>query len=404
MERLNQLLKSERGEYELIKSIDIDTPIHWLKTVSAFANGTGGSIYFGVDDEHSKLTGIEYQSSIINLMRDLISTHIKPAFLSYDIEPINIDGAVIVLLKIYSGMDTQYLYYDDKTQTPFYRLRGCSTPVTKNVLNELKLKWDPKSHETQSFGIKFSDCNFKLFESTYKDRTGIDIDPEKDYELFGMSRDGDITFLGALFADDDLVKQSRIICKRYSGNNNTYTLSTQEKYKCEGNIIKLFKAGMYFLKIYTTVCNYIVNDKDVKFFDFERVALEESLVNALVHRDYSNVENEIRIYSYYNRFEFISPGGMVAGKSIKTTPINSIESARRNPLLCDLMTRMGFMKNRGSGLLEIHNASTDENRPIFNSTRQEFIVKLKALHYYVDLHRRGHCCSISTGRSNIFDD
>jgi len=48
---LNHFLLAEATEYEFKSSVEVTKPRSWLKTVSAFANDVGGSIYFGVSDE-----------------------------------------------------------------------------------------------------------------------------------------------------------------------------------------------------------------------------------------------------------------------------------------------------------------------------------------------------------------
>ena len=50
MKTLNELLIAEVTEHEFKSELEIKKPKSWLKTVSAFANGIGGSIYFGVDN------------------------------------------------------------------------------------------------------------------------------------------------------------------------------------------------------------------------------------------------------------------------------------------------------------------------------------------------------------------
>ncbi|MBS3948190.1 MAG: ATP-binding protein [Dethiobacter sp.] len=50
MTTLNQLLIAEATEYEFKSAVEANKPRSWLKTVSAFVNGVGCSIYFGVSD------------------------------------------------------------------------------------------------------------------------------------------------------------------------------------------------------------------------------------------------------------------------------------------------------------------------------------------------------------------
>ena len=51
MATLNQFLIAEATEYEFKSAVETNKPHSWLKTVSAFANGVGGSLYFGVSDD-----------------------------------------------------------------------------------------------------------------------------------------------------------------------------------------------------------------------------------------------------------------------------------------------------------------------------------------------------------------
>ena len=50
MTNLNKLLLAESTEYEFKSELETKKPKSWLKTVSAFANGTGGKFFFGVDE------------------------------------------------------------------------------------------------------------------------------------------------------------------------------------------------------------------------------------------------------------------------------------------------------------------------------------------------------------------
>ena len=59
MPTFNQLLIAEATEYEFKSAVETNKPRSWLKTVSAFANGIGGSIYVGVSDDGVKMAARE---------------------------------------------------------------------------------------------------------------------------------------------------------------------------------------------------------------------------------------------------------------------------------------------------------------------------------------------------------
>ena len=78
MPTLNQLLIAEATEYEFKSAVEANKPRSWLKTVSAFANGVGGSIYFGVSDD-GVAVGLDNAQKAAEQVSELIKARIEPA-------------------------------------------------------------------------------------------------------------------------------------------------------------------------------------------------------------------------------------------------------------------------------------------------------------------------------------
>lgn len=121
--------------------------------------------------------------------------------------------------------------------------------------------------------------------------------------------------------------------------------------------------------------------------DYCERSVFESLVNALIHRDYLLSGTEVHIDMFDDRLVITSPGGMVDGTKIQEREINSVASIRRNDVLADIFDRLGYMEREGSGLSKIcseykkainYQASME---PIFNSTLSTFSVTLFNLNY-----------------------
>jgi predicted HTH transcriptional regulator len=115
--------------------------------------------------------------------------------------------------------------------------------------------------------------------------------------------------------------------------------------------------------------------------DYPYEAVHEAIVNALVHRDYMIQGSEIHIDMYDNRLEIVSPGGMPDGKRIQDLSIADIFSIRRNPVICDIFSRLWLMERRGSGLNKIIEEYPADLILTFRSTEQSFIVTLKNVHF-----------------------
>lgn len=113
----------------------------------------------------------------------------------------------------------------------------------------------------------------------------------------------------------------------------------------------------------------------------------EGIVNALIHRSYTELGSEVHIDMFDDRLEIYSPGGMVGGVFIKDVDILNVPSKRRNPILADIFGRLKYMERRGSGFKKIINAyETQQNykndlKPIFNSFNNDFILTLFNLNY-----------------------
>lgn len=78
-----------------------------------------------------------------------------------------------------------------------------------------------------------------------------------------------------------------------------------------------------------------------------------------------------------DRLEITSPGGMMNGRRVKDMDIRHIPSMRRNQVISDVFSRLGFMERRGSGIDRILNSYVEvAQKPTFYSDSDFFIVTL----------------------------
>ena len=121
--------------------------------------------------------------------------------------------------------------------------------------------------------------------------------------------------------------------------------------------------------------------------EYPEQAVLECLVNALIHRDYTEIGSEVHIDIFDDRMEIYSPGGMFDGTLVQNLDTDHVPSKRRNPVIADLFARMHYMERRGSGFKKIKadylNATnfTEGKLPKFDSTGTSFFVTLYNLNY-----------------------
>lgn len=77
-------------------------------------------------------------------------------------------------------------------------------------------------------------------------------------------------------------------------------------------------------------------------------ALREALINAFCHRDYRDAD-EVRVAIFKDRVEIRNPGGLYGGLTLEELRRGNV-SKRRNPLVVDLLRRIGMVEGWGRGI------------------------------------------------------
>jgi hypothetical protein len=116
-----------------------DNPRKAMKTVAAFANGTGGSVVFGVDDEDHTIIGLghAYNRTDLDRLTNLITDWVRPLphFRSAMVE---INGKGVIVLDIAPGDEPPYGIGTDERNVQYYVRRGATTfPASPSNLRAL---------------------------------------------------------------------------------------------------------------------------------------------------------------------------------------------------------------------------------------------------------------------------
>ena len=382
-------LKDYLGEtnlYDKKEKLERNKPKSWLKSVSAFANGRGGKLIFGVKEDNTILGLSNYQEDSENIS-EIIKIKMDPNP-EFDMEIKEIDGTVILILSIFAGKNTPYFVVDGGTRTAYKRVGNQSVPASRIDLFNLSLKGEHISYDSLQSKKKLEDVSFKELKIEYKERTGKDFE-EKDLKSFGLINDeGNLTIAGALFADNYQVYQSRVFCTRWNGLTKANgRIDALDDAEFEGNIIYLLKASLDFVKRNSKKMWKKGPVYRIEYPEYPERAVQEALVNALIHRDYSVIGSEVHVDIYDDRLEIYSPGGMYDGTFIQDINPLDVSSSRRNPIIADVFARMDLMERRGSGLRKIiETYQAEENykenfKPEFKSTESSFTTILKNLNY-----------------------
>lgn len=365
---------SECTAYDFKLKLEEKKPKSWLKSVSAFANGIGGSLLFGVDNDGS-IKGLDDIQHVCEAVSTKIRDYMDPL---PDVEMIphkTDEGLNVLQLKVKPGHYTPYYYIGDGQRIAFVRVGDESVPTTAEHMVRLVLKGSNKTYDSLVTDYKQEDNTFIILANEFSKRTEQDWD-KKFLLSFGLvTSNGYLTNAGALFADDCPLWQSRLYCTRWDGKDKSDAINDAE---FTGNVIMLLREAMNFVKSNTRRgWEKLPNGRKNKPEYAERAVLE-AMVNHFIHRDYTVMGGEVHLDIYDDRLTVTSPGGMYNGMLIQNLDIANVSSERRNPVLANVMAQLDYMEKRGSGLTRICNETKaldgykDELKPVFESSHSQF--------------------------------
>jgi len=387
---------TEATECDFKVALEIKKPKSWLKSVSAFANGIGGTLFFGIDDNRNVI-GLEDAQTDAETISRLIKERITP-YPNFILAPERENDKEILVLSVSAGRSTPYYYKADGITEAYIRIGNESVIAPSYALNQLLLKGMNRTYDALDSEYDFKDFAFSKLRERYKAWTGNSLE-EKLFDSFEMRDDhGKLTNAGALLADDAPIKHSRLFCTRWNGlDKSGGMVDALDSAEYSGSLIILLNEGVGFVKRNMKTRWKKTANSRIEMPDYCERSVFEALVNALIHRDYLILGSEVHIDVYDDRLTITSPGGMADGTRIQERDISNISSTRRNPVLADIFGRLGYMERQGSGFKKIteayraaHNYN-EELEPKFYSDASSFQVTLYNLNYQQTTGITGDC-------------
>ncbi|WP_080570832.1 RNA-binding domain-containing protein [Mycoplasma mycoides] len=333
----------ETNSYEKKVILNIDDPDNWLKTVSAFANGKGGIIFFGIDD-NDNLVGLKNVKKDSEKISELIKTKIEPLIYDFDLQILTDNDKNFIMLKIFEQYKTPYYVVKKNSKSAYIRVGNQTVSPESWQLNQLILKGSNTTFDGLETFVSLKNVSFSVLKGFYYQITKKEL-KDKDLISFNLVNPNTLlTNAGALLADQELIYQSRLFITRWNGLDKAHSkMEALDDDEFKGNIISILKETESFIKKNTKKLWKKEKLQRKEYPYYPKEAIREALVNALIHRDYSIVGSEIHIDIYDDRLEIHSPGGMYNGDFIQEQDIFQLSSVRRNPILADMFEKIGLM-------------------------------------------------------------
>jgi len=315
-------------------------------SVIAFANGTGGTILVGVDDDGT-VRGLDNIDETSLRISSAIRHAIKPDVTMFvRIEPIEREGKRILEVKVERGSARPY-YLAKKGLRPagvYVRQGPASVQATDARIRELIR--ENSGDEFESARSLEQELTFGVAEKAFAD-ANVSFGPSQRKSLGLVLEDDTYSNLALLLSD-----QCPFTCKLAVWGDDA-KMEFQDRLETTGSILKQLDDAVAFIERWNAVRAEYKGIRRIDIRNYPPEAIREALLNSFVHRDYALPDSNLTSL-FADRLEILSIGGLVPWFDDKDFALGI--SALRNRKLATLFYRLGLIEAFGTGLLKIKNA------------------------------------------------
>lgn len=314
-----------------------------IKTIIAFANTGGGTIYLGVADDGTA-TGVEDMDGTMLRISNVIRDSVKPdVTLFVDYQQEQMEGVPVLLISVQKGTSSPY-YLASKGIRPegvYVRQEASSVPATESAILRMIKDTDGETYEearslNQDLLFEYADKEFA--------KRNVPFGEGQKMTLGIINADGIYTNLGLLLSDQCI---HTIKLAVYEGREKTEFKDRREFF---GSLLKQLNDAYEFIDRYNSVRSEIKGLYRTDMRDYPVEAVREALLNALVHREYSFRDSTL-ISIFDDRIEFVSIGGLVKGITFDDMMLGI--SVARNRNLANVFYRLMLIESYGTGIPKI---------------------------------------------------
>ena len=327
-----------------------------LKTVVAFANGAGGHIYVGVNDDRTipgvKGEPFDLEEKLASIIYDSISPIPNVFF-----QTVAFEDKIIFIIRILPGANKPYYL---KKLGPeggiFLRMGSTNRKADSQSVAELRRQARNISLDQEidpSFDCDILDVQLleKFIELRgLKTKPGIDyfikIKTAQRYDHTCHPTIGGLLLFCSTLPDEYSYARFRV--SRFKAENRADLINS---IIINDGLLAMPEKIMDFVRLYMEKKIEISALRRKEDYDIPLPAIREGILNAICHRDYSitGADNKLDIFS--DRIEITSPGTLPSGITLQD--LGDGISEVRNRLIVKIFREAGYVEQLGTGIMRI---------------------------------------------------
>ena len=348
----------QNGEGKTIEfKVELPNSNTLAKTIIAFSNTGGGKLIIGVNDQ-GEIIGLEHDVNIFELKDKVASIIYETCYPTVlpDIYTTTIDDHLLLIIEVYRGnLLPYYLKSKGKSEGVYIRVGATNRKASyENILElerqRMNISFDQEANrevDLDSLDIttlkgRFARAGKVLDQAVMKNFKLVIEDNNTLYPSNGL-----LILLGKL-------EHVRMKCSRFKGTSMDVFLDRKEY---EGDLFSQLEDAENFIKNHIKLSSEIKGLQREDQYEIPLEAIRESLVNAVVHRDYSNGGRDIKIGIYDDIVNVVSPGGFPS--TITQEDILEGRSEIRNKVIARVFKELNYIEQWGSGIRRIKSSCQD---------------------------------------------
>lgn len=345
-----------------------------VKTIVAFANTGGGTLFVGVEDD-GKPIGIDDIDAELLRITSMLRDSVRPDILMMvSIEAEQEDGKDIVAIRVGRGIKRPY-YLAAKGPRPegvFVRSGAASVPASDTAI--LHMIKESESDSFESHRSMRQDLTFEYASGEFSKKS---LSLGKDeFRTLGMTdSEGFFTNLGLMLSD----QCPPTIKSALFADDDRNVFLAREEYS--GSILRQLADAYAFLERNNRYRTQFEGLDRVDYYDYPAAALREALINSVAHREYS-LSGPTLVSVMPSSVEIVSLGGLPLG--IEYEDLSAHISVPRNRMLANVLFRLELIEAYGTGIGRMR-ASYESSSilPRISVTANTFTVSLPNRNVYV---------------------
>ncbi|MGN0854180.1 MAG: helix-turn-helix domain-containing protein [Kiritimatiellia bacterium] len=184
----------EATSYDKKLMLERKEPLSWLKSISAFANTSGGLLLYGVDNDGNPV-GLGNAERDAEGISEMIKSLMDP-IPEFDLSLHDEEGRKFIVVSVKAGTTTPYYVFLKGHRDAYIRIGNESVKANSIDLKRLVLKGEKRTWDSLPSNHKRANFAFETLRAEYFARAKIEF-AESDFDSFGLVEGSSLTNAGA---------------------------------------------------------------------------------------------------------------------------------------------------------------------------------------------------------------